>query len=608
MMTINFNEEKNGIEVSFQEKPEQSIIDGLKAHGFRWSRPQKLWYARQSDERAAFVRSIDDGAVVAVPRGETPQESPVFDLWALTRTEDIPNFYTAEHLHDRKEIARRVRTHLKSRFPMVKISVTKDDFAGGGSIDGRIKAAPWAKDSEEMQSILNYCDKYLNAFNYDNSDSYSDYWDVNFYDSFQTNYDYEQTAYKDADKISDLFRQKKEEAEEQERIAEQKRFEEYEKQAAIDAENSRIAEEKRNKALALLEERKVVKPVDFWVTNALDCGLKCCGIDEVATEVKNNGNDYRRNVHVKSAVYLNDEDYATIASNLMSDYSFCSGHGGTGTDDFRVNSMEDYSRMTPEERESVEWYIEDAIAIYRDDTLMFIANPEGYGYIRYALILDDESRVVDDYHGSTGISEDEAETYNRDAAFLAEVIESWPPEDPGIKADHLREWCHETHFKLTPDIIRALPEGEVKTCAYAAYYSIKHIQEQFREVDLKRGQRITIIKNGMMGTPSIIPATVDHVEYGKYAQYNDCATIIMKPKSKRTLYQMRVYTDDTVIYDGWLEEPPEGLFFEIAKTGTGWVSKMTKFASFDKGILETTLDYYGKQGHEPMVNTFNNRF
>lgn len=606
MMTINFNEEKNGIEVSFQEKPEQSIIDGLKAHGFRWSRPQKLWYARQSDERAAFVRSIDDGAVVAVPRGETPQESPVFDLWALTRTEDIPNFYTAEHLHDRKEIARRVRTHLKSRFPMVKISVTKDDFAGGGSIDGRIKAAPWAKDSEEMKSILNYCDKYLNAFNYDNSYSYSDYWDVNFYDSFRTDYDYEQTAYKDADKISELFRQKKDESEEKERIAEQKRVEEYAKQAAIDAENSRIAEEERRKAVALVEERAVVKPVDFWVLNALDSGIKCSAIDKASKECLEQ--ERRTNVHVKTAVYLNEEDYKTVAHNLMSDFSFCSGHGGTGTDDFRVNSMEDYSRMTPAEMESVEWYIEDAIGIYCDNLLMFLANPEGYSYIRYALILDGEHKITDEYHGSTGISEDEAETYNRDAAFLAEVVGSWAQEDPEIKADHLREWCYKTHFKLTPDIIRALPEGAVKTCAYKAYYSIRSIGEQFKRAELKPGQRITIVKNGMLGTPSMLYATVDHVEYGKYAQYEDSVSIILKEKGGRTLKMLRVYTNDTAIYDGWLEAPPEKLFFETSRTGTGYISKTARFASFDKGILETTLDYYGKQGHEPIVNTFNNRF
>lgn len=604
-MTITLNEEKNGIEVKFGDKPEQSVLDGLKAHGFRWSKPQKMWYARQSDERLEFVRSLDGGGI-SVPVNETPENRPVFDLWTLTRTDDIPDFYATEHLHDNKEIAKRVREHIKDRFPMVKFSVTKDDFSGGGSIDGRIKAAPWAKDSDEMKAVLDYCDKYLNAYNYDNSDSYSDYWDVNFYDTFQFSYDYEQTAYTDADKISELFRQKKEVAEEQERLEEERRFEEYEKQRKIDEENAKIAEKKLSEAIALVEERARVKKIDYWMLNALDCNLKCCNIDEVVSEVKNNGNGCRRTVHVRTAVYLNEEDYKTVSNNLMADYSFCSGHGRTATDDLRIHSIDDYSKMTQDERDSVEWYVDDAIAIYCEGILKFIANPEGYNYIRYAIIFDDKYEMRPAYRGATGITEDEADEYARKADAL---IGAYNKIGDDCNADALRKWCHENNFKLSKEIIRALPCGEVKSCAYSALLTVPAVQEQFDAADLKQGQKITIVRDGAFVMPSVTLATVESVTHEQYAQYTDSVKVNVKIKGKRGLYSVRFYRQDSAVYDGWLEDLPRSLFFEEVREGTnGLRCEMSRFTSCDMRIMETALDYYGEQGHEPIINTFNNRF
>lgn len=45
-MQITHNTAKNGIEVSFPKKPDQSVIDDLKARGFRWSNFAKIWYTK----------------------------------------------------------------------------------------------------------------------------------------------------------------------------------------------------------------------------------------------------------------------------------------------------------------------------------------------------------------------------------------------------------------------------------------------------------------------------------------------------------------------------------------------------------------------------------
>ena len=81
------NNEKNGIEIRFDKKPAQEVIDELKANKFRWSTKQKMWYAKQTEERIEFAKSIGNIEIM---------ESPVYDLWEFTRTEDIKNHYKEE--------------------------------------------------------------------------------------------------------------------------------------------------------------------------------------------------------------------------------------------------------------------------------------------------------------------------------------------------------------------------------------------------------------------------------------------------------------------------------------------------------------------------------
>ena len=57
-MKVNLNKQLNGIELIFQEKPATEILTMLKGNGFRWHRQKKLWYAKVTDERKAFVKEL----------------------------------------------------------------------------------------------------------------------------------------------------------------------------------------------------------------------------------------------------------------------------------------------------------------------------------------------------------------------------------------------------------------------------------------------------------------------------------------------------------------------------------------------------------------------
>lgn len=55
---ITKNEEHNGIEIHFPDKPDQVIIDKLKMHGFRWSRYNKCWYKKYNEYNYKLAKEI----------------------------------------------------------------------------------------------------------------------------------------------------------------------------------------------------------------------------------------------------------------------------------------------------------------------------------------------------------------------------------------------------------------------------------------------------------------------------------------------------------------------------------------------------------------------
>lgn len=52
------NEEKNGVELYFNNKPSEEIRNNLKANGFRWSKFNECWFTKQSDKTIGFANSL----------------------------------------------------------------------------------------------------------------------------------------------------------------------------------------------------------------------------------------------------------------------------------------------------------------------------------------------------------------------------------------------------------------------------------------------------------------------------------------------------------------------------------------------------------------------
>lgn len=74
--TYTLNAEHQGIEITFPGKPAQTIIDSLKAVGYRWHKVKALWYAKQSPDTLALAQSLADGEAPAAK----PESKPALPI------------------------------------------------------------------------------------------------------------------------------------------------------------------------------------------------------------------------------------------------------------------------------------------------------------------------------------------------------------------------------------------------------------------------------------------------------------------------------------------------------------------------------------------------
>lgn len=609
MATITMNNEKNGIEIRFDGKPESSIIVALKENGFRWSGKQKMWYAKQSADRISFAESLEE---FSSPIKNKVEQHEKYNLWEMTRTDGIEDNYSKYHIYSTKEIAAIIRKNLRARFPMCKWSITSDY----NSICIDLLASPFCSESDEIKAIIHYAYKFAESYNYDNSDSMTDYFDVNFYGVYESSilsHHYEQKEMTDDDKeMCKVFQQNKVDFEAAEEIRKQKEFEEQMKQREIEEAEAKKRAEIRKANEKIIEDNHTVKKVNYTIVNAILKANKDDNLDH--TEIYDE-KQCRETCQVSREVHFTTEVYALFEKQLMSDYSFFDGMGGSRTDDRRIQSSIDYDMMTEEERETVEWYNIDCVAIYCDGELKLIVDPQGYNYARYVYVYDEQSQKVDTYHSDYGISEEEhqhnielAETIEDVSTEIIsqnEIKKTWQDEDFDLYKACMKEWIYANKFKLNAGIVRAITIPELKTVMYKVLTEVDSIAEQFKNTNLEAGQRITIVKYSDFGMMSVSKVTFHSYEIGQYAQYDNSVKMTFKPHRKKGLYYKWFY-GDVIIYNGWYDLPDTVLFDISYKEHC--ITQKSKWVSFDRKQYDAILEYFAEQGLKPIINTYKPQF
>lgn len=77
--TMKLNEEKNGVELYFTDKPSEEIRTQLKTNGFKWSRFNKCWYAKQNENTLALAEMLSSGNTEILEAAE-PYEIELVDF------------------------------------------------------------------------------------------------------------------------------------------------------------------------------------------------------------------------------------------------------------------------------------------------------------------------------------------------------------------------------------------------------------------------------------------------------------------------------------------------------------------------------------------------
>lgn len=623
MLNITLNNDKNGIELRFDQKPSAEVLEAIKGAGFRWSGKQKMWYAKQSEITIAIANELAKSEGFFIPDEELNQKkNEIYDLWALTRTEGIENHFEKYHIYDNKEIAAQIRKHLRERFPMCKWSITKDGY---NSIHVYLLSSPFAIDSEAVKAIVHYAYEFAQSFNYDNSDSMTDYFDVNFYEVYESDiassYHYEQREANVAEyNVEQDFLTKKAAFDAEKREREEREFQERMAQMEVERAESAKREAERQRRHEIIESGAMVQDVNYFVLGCDTTNTR--KEDSVNGYTDDCGGEYevkhhRENCKVARNVYFDSATYEMFANQLLDDYSFLAGMGGSATDDNRVNCDEDYQRMSKEERETVEWYNIECVAIYCDNVLKLVINPEGYNYARYVYFVDKESSIVKEYNSNKGISDEESEKNKSLAKSIEEASaniivtnnwhSTWNTEHFNEYKQLMKEWIYVNDFKFSVDVVRAISIPDLKTAMYRLLTEVDGIQEQFSRAGLMENQKITIVRMNEFGGMSTTRGYYKSYTNTTYAQYDNAVKLVFRPEKKRNDYYIHLYRD-VLIFDGWVEIP-ENLLWEDVKSNTpGCSIRRTKFLSCDKSQYNVILEYFKNNGIEPLINTYKSMF
>lgn len=612
---IALNEEKNGIELRFDGKPEAEVIEALKSNGFRWSGKQKMWFAKQTDERIQFVNSLNGGEVIS-SMAKNKAKKQVYDLWDITRTDGIPNNFELYKIYDTKEIAAIVRKHIKPRFPMCKFSVKSDH----NSIEIDLLASPFVKNSDELNAIVHYVYVFTQSYNYDNSDSMTDYFDVNFYGVYESSivsYRYEQTEMTENIKgMVTAFQQKKAEWEQAEAIRKEQEYQARVKQMEIDRQIAAEEAEKEKSDKEAIEDGAVVINCEspYYILDLRSPHLnKFCTIYEANAEIKKG--EFKIEVcQITREVHMSEELYEKFKILLLRGYSFLARMGGTATLDNRIMEMLDYEHMDEDERNTVEFFSCNCVAIYCENELMFVCNPEGYDYARYILVPGESYTKTNKYTIEQVISKemlatnrevsDELYDKSTDIIMLNQLSSEWNGLKFGEWRRKMTDYINESGIAFNVDIVRAIPNDamDFKIAMYRLLEEPERIRDQFDNAGFIEGQKITVVRfDDVLGGVRAGQVTFKRYEYTDWGGKEGVKLIVTVPHKRGEYYQ--ILNDECLVVDGWVEIPRE-LFWEETTSKTGLKCEKSRYFSFDKKQYDVTLDYLRSIGVKVMVNTY----
>ena len=431
--TVAINPRFNSYEITFAEKPDQTVIDALKAARFRWCR-RGFWYGYTDPaqilggstpaEQPKKAEKIDlsnlggkmpahgtelaqimreelkrrgaTGCTVRTRKGYTD----AYDVTVTISPEELRSveavalrYSLPEFLYDScngayidgkwvRDLNERPEEEQEAaRLSFIRASFVSQDFHGTISAKSSRILTPSAL--ERLEAVRRIC----NQWNYDNSDIMTDYFDVGYYLTISTKLP---KNYKPTEEATEAERAEYAAEIEAQQAEQARRLEEYE-EAKKEAEARR---EEEKKLYASIIENVTVHDIAenevYTVHNLRNPNLnKLSSLEEYKKTLPEYGYTLTDAQITREISFTSEDAFRAFSRCFLTDFDFLAGKGGSATDDPRVTCMEDFSKMTKEERETVVWYCCNCVAIYAGGMLQYVIDPQGHSYARYVLTRDD---------------------------------------------------------------------------------------------------------------------------------------------------------------------------------------------------------------------------
>jgi len=453
MAQYTLNEELNGIEISFDRKPDRETLTALKSAGYRWHRVKKVWYAKQTDERLTLAKCITG----EIDRGISFEEfSEAYDILKTPAKIDLDDLgKTPVDWHNlsgsiRAELkARHVKgvTVRESHYRSITLTIKADanDFASVEEMSNRCPIGHFscdlynglytggryltrdiwdkmteAEQEEAHKTYLVECIRRVDSVNHYRLDARNDYFEFTtaFYNKVkavfaianQWNYDNSDpySDYHDVGYYLHIAIKKddftpREAMTEAERAAYKAEIEQEEaERAATYAKYEKEQEEAKKAREAYEAQRKADREVifdnlsieDLTEDEQIYISDLSGGIGKECNidELRNNLK-YSHDAVISRKVTMTEDAFEKFGNYLLDDFEFLTDKGGTATEDIRLEKVDNLYSLTKEQRADIKWYMTDCVAIMVNDDIKLVCNPEGYSYSRYTYLLSDTSEI-----------------------------------------------------------------------------------------------------------------------------------------------------------------------------------------------------------------------
>lgn len=587
--TITKNANFNSFEITFDGIPSAAVRAAIRNLKYRWNAAKKLWYGFADEETTReAIDNADKTDAPAKPATVAKASKPrAASLWERTRTDKLPAYGTDNEIKTAiKELARAknwsydraaaayFREHLKKQFPEVKFSITSGGAGWLDSCNIRIIASPYARvlvkgnpdaakwfdlydhyeNGEQLEAIYQYCKELFDAADADDGDVYADYGAHHvLYGGVTVSDEYNQTEATD-EQNSDAadFSRRAAEQKEKDEAARRAEWEEREKQRKIDAENAEkeVAEMKK-KIDAVEKHVEIVELAEdaAIMIDGLQSGIgKESNIEEVRESINERESDKTERARITRKVIFTDAAiFNDFCGLFLCDFSFLAGMGGTATSDERVTN-DNFFKLNREQRESVEFYMNNCVAVYLGDVLHFVIDPDGFDYARYVCIPSEASAVeaFGDY------------------------------EAKQTESESLR----------------------------APFYFPETVKKQLESANLEEGEPVTVLYYSDFCVVSDHRGTLKSICPRPYAQYSDAARLCMTIDGKRKAAEFIIKDGNAAIYRGKLPPIPESLKRDIVRRENGVVSYFVRnVGSTAREYMRDVIEFYAEKGFTPVIDT-----